>query len=132
MSNGPTLFFDGECGLCARAVQWCLRRDRRRVLRFAPLRGETYGALDAPNKPTDMTTMVLRDVDGVHVRSDAVLRLMRHVGGAWSVLAAAGRVVPRGLRDAVYRRVAARRMLWFGAADRCAFVKEEDRARFLK
>ncbi|MCC6889643.1 MAG: DUF393 domain-containing protein, partial [Hyphomicrobiales bacterium] len=72
MSTGPILFFDGECGLCARSVAWCLRQDRRRVLRFAPIQGRTYREIGDPGKPTDGSTMVLVDERGLHVRSDAV------------------------------------------------------------
>ena len=132
MSTGPILFFDGECGLCARSVRWCLRHDRRRVMRFAPLQGETYAAISTPGKPTDMQSMVLSDADGLHVRSDAVLRLLHHIGGPWAVLGILGKLLPRRVRDAIYARIAARRMLWFGPADRCAFVNESERARFLK
>src|SRR5215813_8230825 len=34
----PVLFFDGECGLCNNSIRWLIDHDRRRVLRFAPLR----------------------------------------------------------------------------------------------
>ena len=40
-SAGPVLFFDGVCGLCDRTVTWLFEHDRRHVLRFAPLQGET-------------------------------------------------------------------------------------------
>jgi predicted DCC family thiol-disulfide oxidoreductase YuxK len=45
----------------------------------------------------------------VLVRSEAVLAVLRHVGGVWAGLAVLGRWVPRPLRDAVYAAVAARR-----------------------
>jgi len=130
-STGPILFFDGECGLCARSVAWCLRHDRRRVLRFAPLQGETYAALDVPAKPLDMSTMVLADENGLHTRSDAVLRMMRSVGGVWGTLAAGLGILPRCLTDWLYTVVSARRMTWFEGVDRCEFVRETDRERFL-
>src|SRR5882672_10236761 len=126
----PVLFYDGTCGLCARSVQWSLRHDARRVLRFAPLQGTTYAALSVADKPREMQTMVLSDGDGLHVRSDAVLRLLRHLGGSWSVLATLGRVCPRFVRDALYRYVAARRIAWFGTAEVCDLPKPADRERF--
>ncbi len=127
---GPILFFDGQCGLCARAVRWCLRHDRRGALRFAPLQGSTYAALDDPRKPTDMSTMVLADGRGLHARSDAALRMMHHIGGLWGALSAALRLIPRALRDRAYAYIARGRLRWFGA-DGCAYVREEDRPRFL-
>ena len=127
----PTLFYDGTCGLCARCVRWTLRHDRRGVLRFAPLQGSTFAALDAAHKPRDVETMVLVDSAGLHLRSDAALSLLRHVGGIWGALAAIGRLVPRFIRDRVYRFVAERRLAWFGTADVCALPAAADRERFL-
>lgn len=127
----PILFYDGECGLCARSVQWCLDHDRRGVLRFAPLQGETYARLDVAGRPTDLDTVVLWDVDGLHVRGDAMLRVLRHVGGGWRFLGACGRVVPRFARDAAYDFVARRRLAWFGGADSCRLPAAATRTRFL-
>lgn len=131
MTAPPILFYDGECGLCARLVQWCLARDRRGSLRFAPLQGETYARLAAAEKPRDVETVVLHDADGMHVRSDAVLRLLRHLGGAWGAIGALARVVPRPVLDAGYRYVARRRIARFGTADRCAAPDPATRDRFL-
>jgi predicted DCC family thiol-disulfide oxidoreductase YuxK len=127
----PILFFDGTCGLCARAVVWCMRHDRRGRLRYAPLQGATYAALSHAHAPRDLDTVVLADADGVHVRSDAVLRVLGIVGGAWAVLGALGRAVPRPLREAAYRAIARRRLGWFGTADACAVARAADRARLL-
>jgi predicted DCC family thiol-disulfide oxidoreductase YuxK len=129
--SAPILFYDGECGLCAKSVQWCLDHDARARLRFAPLQGPTYAALELAAKPTELDTVVLFEEGRLHVQSDAVLRLLRHVGGGLSVLGALGRVIPRFLRDAAYRFIARRRHAWFGAADRCRLPTPSENARFL-
>lgn len=127
----PILFYDGECGLCAKSVQWCLDHDTRARLRFAPLQGRTYAALAPTGKPSDLQSVVLFDERRLHTQSDAVLRLLRIVGGGWSVLGTLARIVPRSLRDAAYRFVARRRHAWFGAADRCRLPTPAENARFL-
>ncbi len=127
----PILFYDGECGLCAKSVQWCLDHDHRGQLRFAPLQGATYAALDFANKPSDMETVVLFDSGTLLVRGDAVLGLLRRVGGGWSVLGVLGRGVPRFLRDALYRFIARRRHAWFDKNDRCRLPTAGESARFL-
>lgn len=127
----PVLFYDGECGLCARAVQWCLRHDRRGVLRFAPLAGATFAMVPEAGKPHGMQTMVVYDCDGLHLRGDAVLRMLGYVGGGWAWLAAVGRIVPRFVRNWVYGYVAKRRMGWFGTADRCQVPPAGQAERFL-
>lgn len=129
--TAPILFYDGACGLCHRAVQWFLRHDRDRRLRFAPLQGSTYAAIDDPTKPTGLDTMVMLDADGLHVRSGAVLSALRAIGGPWGVLAAIGWWVPRPLRNAVYRFVARHRLGWFGVVDACTLPGGAADGRFL-
>ncbi len=127
----PILFYDGECGLCARSVQWCLDHDRRGKLRFAPLQGKSYAALKFADKPTDLGTVVLFDGRRLFVRSDAVIGMLRQVGGAWPILAFVVRLVPRFLRDAGYRFIARHRQAWFGGAERCRLPGAKESARFL-
>src|SRR6188508_2010974 len=78
-NTGPILFFDGDCGLCTRAVQWCLTHDHKHTLRFAPLQGSTYAAVTNAGKPTELNTLVLLDEDGLHVRSSGALRMIGHL-----------------------------------------------------
>ncbi len=127
----PVVFFDGECGLCTRSVRWLLKRDRRRVLRFAPLQGEvaarTLQAL--PSDPTQWS-IVLWDTDATYHESDAALHAVAAVGGVWR-LAGWLLFVPRVMRDGVYRVVARNRVRWFGRVDSCAPLSAEERDRLL-
>lgn len=130
-TEGPILFFDGECGLCARSVRWCLEHDHRGVLRFAPLQGETYESLPIPDKPRGMETMVLFEDGRLFERSEAWIRAMRALGGVWGAIGAAARIVPRPIRDGVYRLIAARRDR-FGGVPTWRPLSEAERARILE
>jgi predicted DCC family thiol-disulfide oxidoreductase YuxK len=129
--SGPILFYDGECGLCAASVQWCLEHERSGTLRFAPLQGSTYAALQLADKPSDALTVVLFERGRLLVRSDAAIALLRKAGGAWPALALALNLVPRGLRDGGYRFVARRRHAWFARPGRCRLPTAQESARFL-
>src|SRR5262245_11237584 len=120
--KGPlaVLFFDGVCNLCNGAVNFLIDRDRRSVLRFAPLQGTTFAALRERHPDLGrIDSLVLQDQDGIHVRSTAALRILRHLGLPWSLLGRLGFLVPRPLRDWVYDRVARSRYRWFGRRDAC-------------
>lgn len=130
-STLPILFYDGECGLCARSVQWCLDHDRHGRLRFAPLQGATYAALQIADKPMDLDTLVFLDGGRLSVRSTAVIGLLRHIGGPWPFAATLLRAMPRFLRDGVYRFIARRRLAWFGTSQRCRLPTAGESARFL-
>ncbi|MFZ3215603.1 MAG: DCC1-like thiol-disulfide oxidoreductase family protein [Candidatus Acidiferrales bacterium] len=128
------LFYDGHCGLCHRAVKFVLKHDRSgAAFRFAALQGGTFRERVAAERRAGLpdSMVVLTSGGGLLVRSDAFLHILRQLGGGWRVLAAALRVIPRGLRDFVYNFVARIRYRVFGRPeDVCPIVPPELRARF--
>ncbi len=128
----PILFFDGYCHLCQGSVQWVLRHDRRGIVRFAPLQSAHAKRLlkDAPHPLPD--SLVLYDGGQLLFRSEAVLRLLRHMGGPWPWVARIFRLVPAFARDALYDFVARRRARWFGRSEACFLPTAEWKARFLE
>jgi len=127
------LFYDGACGLCHRSVRFVAAADRAGRFRFAPLRGETFRvAVPAERGAEIPDSIVVRRADGaLLVRSDAVVHVLRRLGGRWRLVAALLALVPRRLRDAAYDAVARRRARWFRRPDAaCPVVPRHLRARF--
>lgn len=126
----PIVFYDGECGLCSRSVRAITARDARRIFRFAPLGGDTYSAMEQVARFDDGSTIVVltgvADGDTCFVRSDAVLYILRRLGGAYGLLATVGRWCPRPIRDGVYRVVTANRLRFFGSASACRLPTEAE------
>lgn len=109
MKTTPIVLFDGGCGFCGGAVRLVLRHDTGRVFRFAPLDsavGQQY--LAEHGLAADPGTVVLIDGGRAAVRSDAVLGIVRRLGGWWHLLRM-GALVPRPLRDLGYDWVARHR-----------------------
>ena len=129
-SRAPDLlFYDGYCGLCHRLVAFLVRRDPH--CRFAPLGGSTYQDRVGPS-PAQAESLVVLHGDRVLVRSDAVLHLLRGLGGGWALLAGVGRLVPVWLRDAAYALVARLRLRLFRRPEgMCPVLPLALRARFL-
>ena len=127
----PVVFFDGECGLCNRFMRWLLARDRQRTLQFAQLQG-TLAAAHLPPLANDERewSVAYWDENGVHIESDAALLAIARIGGVWRC-ARWLRIVPRFIRDSIYRVIARNRIRWFGRVDACALISPEDRARIL-
>ena len=63
-------------------------------------------------------------------QSDAILELAAGLGGLWRVLSWL-RIVPRPVRDALYRWIARHRYRWFGQREQCRLPSAAERARFL-
>jgi len=125
------IVFDGICVLCNGWVKFLLRHDRHGRYRFAAMQGAAGRALLAAHglDPDDPSSFLLADAQGMHTDSEAIVRVLTGLGGAWT-LAALVRLVPRALRDRLYRAVARRRYRWFGTT-RCTIPTPEQRARFL-
>jgi predicted DCC family thiol-disulfide oxidoreductase YuxK len=128
------LFYDGHCGLCHRAVKFVVRHDRSgNAFRFAPLQGETFRErVPSPQREALPDSMVVLTEDGsLLTRSDALLHILRRLGGGWKLLAGVLQVIPKTLRDFVYDFVARVRYRLFGRRDDyCPVVSPELRARF--
>jgi predicted DCC family thiol-disulfide oxidoreductase YuxK len=121
-TSGPLVFYDGECGLCDRFVQFVLRHDRGHVFRFAPLQGSTFDPYRIASGSGTENTVVLVDDSGLHLRSEAALRILLRLRSPWSLLGRLGLFVPRFLRDGAYRLVARSRYRLFGRHDACALA----------
>ncbi|NNF06990.1 MAG: thiol-disulfide oxidoreductase DCC family protein [Candidatus Eisenbacteria bacterium] len=131
-NNGPILLFDGVCNLCNAAVRFVIARDKQHQFRFASLQSQAARqALLKAGAPTDLPdSVVVIDRLGVHTRSDAALRIASILGRPWSFVAGA-RVLPRFLRDWVYRGVARHRYRVFGRRETCLAPTPALRERFL-
>jgi predicted DCC family thiol-disulfide oxidoreductase YuxK len=130
-----TIFYDGGCGLCHRAVRFLVVRDRDGTrFTFAPLGGETALERFENAHPEDLpdSIIVLSATGDIFVRSRAVIRLFRRLGGIWRPLSALLGLVPAAIGDRAYDFVAARRARLFARpGDACPVVPPELRKRFL-
>jgi predicted DCC family thiol-disulfide oxidoreductase YuxK len=129
------LFYDGSCGLCHRAVQFAVARDREGSLfRYAPLGGPTYQAAFAAEVRAELPdSIVLRTADGrVLTRADAILHIAERVGGPWRPLSRLVSLLPRWLLDLGYNAVARVRSRLFARPETtCPLLPAELRQRFL-
>jgi predicted DCC family thiol-disulfide oxidoreductase YuxK len=133
----PIVFYDGVCGLCNRLVQFLLKRDRHDRLRFAPLQSQFATSLLKRHgrDPHDLDTVYVVVDQGLateHVldRSDAILFLFQQLGGIWSA-AATMKVLPRSLRDELYKFVARNRYRVFGRYESCMLPDDRQRQKFM-
>lgn len=129
----PTLLFDGVCNLCSGSVQFILKRDTRGRFRFASLQSDAGRRLMTGHglDPDALSSVVLIEDGRAYQESAAALRIARHLPGAWKLLRVFT-VIPRPLRDAIYRLIARNRYRWFGKTETCWLPTPELRARFLE
>lgn len=125
------IFFDGECLLCNGFVDLILSIDTAAIFALASLQGLTAQNLLPPrsDKAEDWSMYYLEN-GTLYSQSDAVLAVMARLGGLWSVLSW-GRIIPRPIRNRLYRLIARNRYRWFGRRDTCRMPDPQVQARFL-
>jgi predicted DCC family thiol-disulfide oxidoreductase YuxK len=137
MNDGALLLYDGTCGFCAQSVQFVLQHEgANRTLRFASLQSPTGTEIRTRHPELEGVDSVIwyepgATQDIVLVRSRAVLRTLRYLGGIWSALGALGAIVPRVIRDHVYDFIARHRHKLVRGGDVCVLPTPEQRSRFL-
>jgi predicted DCC family thiol-disulfide oxidoreductase YuxK len=128
----PIVLFDGVCNLCSGSVQFILRRDPGARFRFASLQSpagqELLARFGIDGQGID--SVIVIEGDRWFKESDAALRIARHLGGLWRLLTVF-RLIPRPLRDRLYRFIARNRYRWFGKKESCWLPTPELRGRFL-
>jgi predicted DCC family thiol-disulfide oxidoreductase YuxK len=134
------LLYDGSCGFCARSVQFVLRHEsRRRTLRFAALDSAIGLEVRARHPAIEGVDSVVwvepSDASGgserVLVRSAAVLRVLRYLGGVWRGLAGLATIVPRSFADWVYDFIARHRHQLTRGGPACLIPTPDQRSRFI-
>jgi predicted DCC family thiol-disulfide oxidoreductase YuxK len=119
------VLYDGVCGLCNRAVQILLKRDRHDRLRFASLQSDFAGTLlkrhGMDHQDLDTVYAVLNYEEAgeaLLAKGDAVLFFAKAIGGVWNI-ARLGRIIPRPIRNWLYDLVARHRYQVFGKYEAC-------------
>lgn len=125
------VLFDGECHFCDASVQFILARDKKATIQFASLQSEVGQALLKEfSVPNDVDSLVL--IEGAHyyTKSTAALKIAKQLDGLWK-LSYSAILIPRPIRDTVYRYIAKNRYKWFGKKEMCQLPSMEQRERFL-
>ena len=131
-SNHITVLFDGVCNLCNGTVQFVIKRDRAAIFRFASLQSDyAHTLLREVNLPANQLYSVIVIENGIaYQKSDAALRIARHLSGFWRWLYIF-RFVPKFIRDGIYNFIATNRYRFFGKQDHCMIPTPELKARFV-
>ena len=132
MNDHPIILFDGVCNFCNSTVNFVLKNDRTKELRFAPLQsvtGEQILKLHGINDQT-LNTFIFVEQGKLYKASSAALRVAGYLPWYWK-WSKVFWLVPRTFRDAVYYFIAKNRYKWFGKQESCMVPAAEWRSRFL-
>ena len=128
--SSPLFVFDNICVLCSGGVNFLMKQDRKGAIAFTSAQDPVGSALYRHyGMSIDDTYLFLAD-GRAYGMSEGYFQLARRLGGKWR-LSLVFRLVPRPIRDAIYRMIARNRYRWFGKTQACALLTPEHRARLL-
>ena len=125
------IVFDGVCNFCNRIVQIIIRHDPDCQIHFAAQQSEAGIQLLREYTIQESNSSVVFITKGmVYYQSDAVIEIAKLLTG-WPNIFKYSIIVPRFLRNGIYKLIAANRYRLFGKQATCMVPKEEDKNRFV-
>ena len=131
-TNSYIILFDGICNFCNYWVDFIIKRDKDKTLKFATLQS------DAGKKIANQFSIVNKNIDSIifikggnyFARSDAVLEIAKELKSFWKILYLL-KVIPRHLRNFIYDLIAKYRYAIFGKRNSCRVPTSEEISRFI-
>lgn len=116
------ILFDGFCNLCSRLVRFIIKHDKKAKFSFISLqsvRGQSL--LKNFGLPlNDFDSVVYIRSDRYFLKSSAILNILKELGGIWKFFFIFI-IIPRFMRDFIYKIIARTRYTIFGKQDTCIY-----------
>ncbi|MCJ8322235.1 MAG: DCC1-like thiol-disulfide oxidoreductase family protein [Colwellia sp.] len=121
------ILFDGVCKLCNTWCQFIIKVDTQQRFKLCSVQSpEGQKILNHFEMPTDhfemptdhFETMLLVEGNQSFDKSDAFLNVVNKLGFPWRLLYL-GKIIPKGIRNWLYDRIALNRYYLFGKYDTC-------------
>lgn len=127
------ILFDAICVICNGWAKFLIRHDQHAKFKLvsaqSPL-GEAILKYYAMSTEHYSTMLVIKD-GLLYTESTALLKVMQHLGLPFSLMSS-GYLIPRFIRDFLYRRVALNRYQLFGTTNNCLLPSAENKSHFLE
>lgn len=128
------VIYDGVCHLCNTGVQWVIKADKYKKIRFCAVQSkaaEPYLIACGLDRRDVLRRFLFVEGPGLcHQASTAALKVLSYLPLPYSILSSF-QLIPTPLRDAVYDYVANHRYDWFGKSTECIIPDNELLDRFI-
>ena len=128
------LLFDGDCGFCNQSVRRVSRWDRKGRIHFASLQGKFSSSMGLARHLTgdEASVVMYNESDGsVLLQSDAVIQILRLLGGPWRLLLILA-LLPKSWRNGIYRCISRSRHRFSGNQERVCEMPDKRIAERLR
>lgn len=130
--NSDILFYDGECGLCNRVVQFLLKNERSKKIKFCSLQSEKASQIlklySVDLSINNLDTIYFISSGKIYSKSTAILKISAFLKYRFYIVQI-GWLIPSFIRDQIYKVIANNRQKWKKSS--CLLYSKEDKLRFL-
>lgn len=126
------ILFDGVCNLCNGFVQFVLKNEQKKTIRFTSLQSKIGQKLvkEYQIDSQEMDSIVFIKDGKSYIKSRAVLSILNYLVFPWNVLVIF-KWVPTPLSNMVYDLIARNRYRFFGKQESCWLPTPDFKMRFL-
>ena len=114
------IYYDNHCNLCHASVRFIHKYDKHNKFNFIPIQ-EMNHQISSCHTTSEGNilpdTIILKERNKTYIASDAVLQILRSLGFPWNTFYIF-MLIPRHLRDGMYRFISRRRYRWFGKREK--------------
>ena len=130
MMNQAIVLFDGYCNFCNSSVNFLIKHDKKRQLKYAAIQSDLGAKLKSKLLiPNETDSIIFIDKGVIYFESDAVINICRHLPYPLKALFFF-RHIPRNWRDWGYKFIARNRYKWFGKGDKCRIPTPDEKELF--
>lgn len=128
------ILFDGVCNLCNQSVNFIIKKDKNATFKFASLQSDfaknviKYVADSNIVLNADQSLLLIKN-NKVYKQSNAALLIAKELKWPWKLLYI-GIIIPKCVRDLIYKWIAGNRYRWFGRSESCSIPDESIQGRF--
>jgi predicted DCC family thiol-disulfide oxidoreductase YuxK len=128
----PIAVYDGQCFLCHRAIQIILNNDKHNVVKFLRIQDDSAKQIfEKLNYDWEKDETVFLILNGEYfTHSDFTIELSRYLKFPYRLFSVI-KIVPRKIRNIVYRWIANNRYKWFGKSETCIILTKEMQEKLL-
>jgi len=114
------VFFDGICVLCNKSVDFLIKNDKKKRLKYATTQSEAadYLLSNEQLQPAIPESIIYYENGDIYVKSTAILKIFKELRQPWPVFSYLI-IIPRPIRDGMYDLIARYRYRWFGKMQHC-------------
>ena len=124
------IIFDGDCGLCETSVRFIIKHDRKSYFHFVSQSSSLGKYLLKKYRLDTIDSIVYISDNKAYSYSDGILEIIKHLDVPYRYLDTL-RIIPKRLRDGIYKLIAKYRRDFFSKETHCIIVDDKTRARFL-